>query len=191
MGSHIIEDELESNWYIKCYSSLCSTYLDCICQVPRAARTLTWHGNDKIWAPYIKWVPIEGQWDRFESLYTTGNYTGTGFLLLPLHSSNVSFPATPWRNRQPCGVADMCGAAYSIACITSKWRHNGHDGVSNHQPHDCLRNRLFRRRSKKTSKLSVTGLCARNSPVTGEFPAQRASNAEKVSIWWRHHEMDS
>ena len=25
------------------------------------------------------------------------------------------------------------------------------------------------------------------SPVTGEFPAQRASNAENVSIRWRHH----
>ena len=23
--------------------------------------------------------------------------------------------------------------------------------------------------------------------VTGEFPAQMASNAENVSIWWRHH----
>ena len=23
--------------------------------------------------------------------------------------------------------------------------------------------------------------------VTGEFPTQRASNAENVSIWWRHH----
>ena len=45
-----------------------------------------------------------------------------------------------------------------------------------------------RRRSKKTSKLCVTGLCAGNSPVTGEFLAQRASNAENVSIWWRHHE---
>ena len=44
-----------------------------------------------------------------------------------------------------------------------------------------------RRRSKKTSKLRVTGLCEGNSPVTGEFPAQRASNAENVSIWWRHH----
>ena len=38
-------------------------------------------------------------------------------------------------------------------------------------------NRLFRRRSKKTSKLRVTGLYSGNSPVTGEFPAQRASNA--------------
>ena len=43
------------------------------------------------------------------------------------------------------------------------------------------------RRSKKTSKLRVTGLCAGNSPGTGEFPTQRASNAKNVSIWWRHH----
>ena len=70
-----------------------------------------------------------------------------------------------------------------------QWRHNGRDSVSNHQPHDCLLNPLFRRRSKKTSKLRVTGLCARNSSVTGEFSAQMAStsNAENVSIWWRHH----
>ena len=36
-----------------------------------------------------------------------------------------------------------------------QWRHNGLDGVSNHQPHHCLFNRLFRSRSKKTSKLRV------------------------------------
>ena len=66
-------------------------------------------------------------------------------------------------------------------------RHNECDCVANHQPHDCLLNRLFRRRSKETSKLRVTGLCEGNSPVTGEFPAQRGSNAEKVSIWWCHH----
>ena len=41
---------------------------------------------------------------------------------------------------------------------------------------------------KKTSKLHVTGLSVGNSPRTGEFPAQMASNAENVSIWWRHHE---
>ena len=68
-----------------------------------------------------------------------------------------------------------------------RWRHNGRDGVSDHQPHDCLLNRLFRHRSKKTSKLRVTGLCAGNSPGTGEFLAQRDSYAENVSIRWRHH----
>ena len=40
---------------------------------------------------------------------------------------------------------------------------------------------------RKKSKLWITGLCARNSPVTGEFPAQMASNTENVSIWWCHH----
>ena len=67
------------------------------------------------------------------------------------------------------------------------WRHNERDSVSNHQPNDCLLNHSFMCKSKKTPKLRVTGLCVGNSPVTGEFPAQRASNAENVSIWWRHH----
>ena len=68
-----------------------------------------------------------------------------------------------------------------------QWLATERDGVSKHEPRDCLLNRLFRRRSKKTSKLRDTGLYEGNSPVTGEFPAQRASNAENVSIWWRHH----
>ena len=40
---------------------------------------------------------------------------------------------------------------------------------------------------RKTSKCRVTGLCAGNSPGTGEFPAEMASNAEIVSSWRRHH----
>ena len=75
----------------------------------------------------------------------------------------------------------------TVSHTTLRWRRNGHGGVSNHQPHHCLLNRLFGCRSKKTSKLHVTGLCAGNSPGTGEFPAQMASNAENVFIWWRHH----
>ena len=71
---------------------------------------------------------------------------------------------------------------------TSQWRHNGLDGVSNHWPRHCLLSRLFGRRSKKTLKLRVTDYCAWNSPMTGEFPAQMATNAENVSIWWCHHE---
>ena len=68
-----------------------------------------------------------------------------------------------------------------------QWRHNERDGVSHHQRLDYLLSRLFMRRSKEKSKLRVTGLCEGNSPVTGEFPAQRASNMKNVSIWWRHH----
>ena len=67
------------------------------------------------------------------------------------------------------------------------WRLNRRECVSIHQPRgdSCL----FSHRSMKTSKLRVTGLCKGNSPVIGEFLAQRASNAENVSIliWWCHH----
>ena len=59
-----------------------------------------------------------------------------------------------------------------------RWRRNERDGVSNHQPHQCLLNRIFSHRWKKISKLRFTGLCEGNSPVAGEFTAQRASNAE-------------
>ena len=53
----------------------------------------------------------------------------------------------------------------------------------NHQPHDWLVDRLFKVQIKENIKLRVTGICA----MTGEFPAQRASNAENVFIWWRNH----
>ena len=83
---------------------------------------------------------------------------------------------------------------YDTMLITTKlsgnvlqWRYNERGGVSNHQPHECVFNRLFRRRSRKTSKLCVTGLCEGNLPMTGEFPAQMANNAENVSIWWSYH----
>ena len=76
----------------------------------------------------------------------------------------------------------------NLNCFHSlQWYHNEHSGISNHQPHDCLLNCLFMCMSNKTSNFHVTGLCAGNSPVTGEFPAQIASNVENVSIWWHHH----
>ena len=77
------------------------------------------------------------------------------------------------------------------ALTTLRWRHNGSVGVSDQRPHDCLLSRSFRCRSKKTPKRHVTGLCAGNSSVTGEFPAQMASNAESISIAWRHRDNKS
>ena len=79
---------------------------------------------------------------------------------------------------------------YIVQQTSLQWCHNGHDGISNHQPHHCLLNFLFRRKSKETSKLRITGLCAGNSPVTGELPTQRASNGENFSIWWCHNKSD-
>ena len=70
-----------------------------------------------------------------------------------------------------------------MAPFPLQWGHNGRDEVSNHRRLHCL----HKRRSKKAKKLRVTGLCEGNSSVIGEFPAQKASNADNISIWWRHH----
>ena len=69
-----------------------------------------------------------------------------------------------------------------------QWRHNVRGGVSNHQPHDCIYSTVYsgadQRKHQSSASLAFVWV---NSPMTGEFPAQRASNAENVSIWWRHH----
>ena len=114
------------------------------------------------------------------------------------------FDLCTWRSISNGWELDLCYLETKVACALPfistwcigslphmnralQWRHNERDGASNHQPHDCLLNRLFRHRSKKMSKLCVNGPCEGNSPVTGEFHAQRANKAENVSIWWCHH----
>ena len=72
---------------------------------------------------------------------------------------------------------------------TLQWRHNGPDCVSNHLPHDCLLKRSFRRRSKKTSKLRVTGLCTGihrrsvNSPHKGPVTRKMFPIDDVIMIW--------
>ena len=61
-----------------------------------------------------------------------------------------------------CILLRLCTDQFiPISCNPLQWRHNGGDCVSNPQPHGCLLNRLFGHRSKKTSKLRVTGFCSR------------------------------
>ena len=75
-------------------------------------------------------------------------------------------------------LKDSCKLERMDVLNSLQWRHNERDDVSNYRRLDCLLNRLFRPRSRTASKLRVTGLCEGNLPVTGKFPAQRASNAE-------------
>ena len=71
------------------------------------------------------------------------------------------------------------------------WLHNDHDGVSNHQSHGCLLNRLFKRRSKKTLKLRVTGLCVGNSPGPVNSPHKGPVTRKMFPfddvIMWHHN----
>ena len=99
-------------------------------------------------------------------------------------SNVISFYVPLWRSKICNG--DHLHLIEGVLCAL-QWLCNEHDGVSNHRRLECLLNRLFRRRSKKSLKLRLTGLCEENSQVTGEFPAQKANYAERVSIWWRNH----
>ena len=79
--------------------------------------------------------------------------------------------------------------AHSTGCRQFEhWHHNDHDGVSNHLPHGCLLNRLFRRRSNKASKFRVTGLCVGNSPGPVNSPhkgpvTRKMSPFDDVIMW--------
>ena len=79
-------------------------------------------------------------------------------------------PASPLFTQPSSRLRDLMIRRLMQYWNTLQWRHDGRDSVSNHQLRHCLLNRL-------------------SSPVTGEFPAQMASNAENVPIWWRHHEL--
>ena len=48
-----------------------------------------------------------------------------------------------------------------------QWRHNERDCVSNHQPHDCLLNRLFKAQLKENIR------APRHWPLCGEFTGDR------------------
>ena len=95
---------------------------------------------------------------------------------------SIFLPVVYYRHAFLLPMAEERGLLRGGFNIPLRWRHNGHVGVSNHQPHHCLLNDLVGRRLKKTSKLCVTGLCVGNSLLTGEFPAQMASNAKRLSF---------
>ena len=75
----------------------------------------------------------------------------------------VRYKYTPFNSESLCGYwGDIWCLHHAVTSLLihkhiTMMSHNERDDVSNHQPHDCLLNRLFRRRSKKTSKLRVTG----------------------------------
>ena len=124
--------------------------------------------------------PHKGQWRGALIFYLICTWTNswvnnrdTGDLRR--HRAHYGVTVMPTATRYTCAinlskVTDATNSKCNSLChsvlelISLHWRHNDQDGVSNHQPHGCLLNRLFRRRSKKTSKLHVTGLCVGNSP---------------------------
>ena len=105
-------------------------------------------------------------------------------LFLPLHKMCLSLVKQCGNDQvQQGGIMYMCLRLLRLAL---QLRHNGLDGVSNHQPHYCVYSAVYSCADQRKHHSSAS-LAFGNSPGTGEFPAQMASNAENASIWWRHH----
>ena len=132
----------------------------------------------------IKWAGYIGHSLKFDTKHLTYGlkiaYHVESWIALRLNFSWTCF----LNGTVCCRVPDtqpinaICKWIYSL-----QWRHNERDGVSKHRYLHCLLNCCFMRRSKKTSKLRVTGLCAENAPVIGEFPVEKASVAENVYMY--------
>ena len=132
-------------------------------------------------------------WDRILTHITPIYWThGPFYDFILYHFSSYDLPdkMTPYFGRNEISAMNVysyihwCHRTISFINKDVKykslhWRHNGHYCVSNYQPHDCLSNRLFRRRSKKTSKIRVTGLCAGTSPGPVNSP-QKESVTRKM-----------
>ena len=112
---------------------------------------------------------------------------------LPIESGGITNHMSYVITETTCGLTIIL-VTYSANrfryFVSLRWRHNDHDSVSNHQPHGCLLNRLFRRRSKKTSNLRVTGLCVGNSPGPVNSPhkgpvTQKMFPFDDVIMWRR------
>ena len=171
---------------------------------PWLSRTYSAQGPDSVGDECIWWNSVYPLWHSDVHKWTTEDHWRVQMAMI-LHTTRsfrwflcteshtmwrlygffVDTWTTRWTNTSLTEWRANKWATVLIKCRlipTSPWRHNEHDGVSNHQHHDCLLSRLFRRRSNKTSKPRIAGLCEGNSAVTVEFPTQRASNTENVSI---------
>ena len=92
---------------------------------------------------------------------------------------------------ETCTHLSMCVVIWSINC-TLQWRHNGRDSVSNHQPHECLLNRLIRRRKHQSSASLAFVRGIHRGPVTRPVTRKMFSfddvimkQLETFAVQWR------
>ena len=134
------------------------------------AQTMAWRrpGDEPLSEPMMAHL-LTHAWGDLKNLFDSSMSSSNA--IVQILALNAVFSLNPYKSDEVKTIISSRNPARIHENWRGKslqWHHNGRDGVSNHQPRDCLFNRLFRRRSKK-------------------FPAQRANNAGNISIWWRHH----
>ena len=87
-----------------------------------------------------------------------------------------TIPFKPYKWRSPSGTVIQNVRSQAFVLSALQWRHNERDGVSTHQPHDFFI--TVYAQIEENIKTPRHWPFWRNSPVTGEFPAERSSYAD-------------
>ena len=165
-------------WGISCEIALIWMSLDftddqsTLVQVMAWCRQATRHYLSQCWPRSLSPYGVTGpQWVKMDALKLAVHVL---FLLvwfsacMYVPNSFISGWPRSWSMRED--VTNVTSSHWLGPCSATYRKRSlllHYNNVINHQPHHCLLRRLFGSRSKKTSKLRVTGLCAGNSPVTG------------------------
>ena len=158
---------------------------------PRHSLKLT-HGHKKVttcfW-PFVRWIPLTKASDAelWRFLWSVPwingwvNNRDTGNLRR--HRGHYGVAVMQWLGVVMAQIFhDIMAKSVVMSQLIFLWTHWGsvmHDYVVE-PSHKWFRWRL--------DAFPMPSPYRNQFTVTGEFPAQRASNAENVSIWWRHHE---
>ena len=85
-------------------------------------------------------------------------------------------------------TTDGSASDENFSSISLHWRHNERHGVSNHRHIDCLRNRFVQAHTQGNINTPRHWHLWGKSTDDRWIPITRASVAENVFIWWRHHD---
>ena len=99
----------------------------------------------------------------------------------------------PWPTSQVLYLQREHSVTSNSFMKTSQWRHNERDRVASQITsltivYSTVYSGVDQRKHQRSALLAFVRRI--HPSVTGEFPAQKASNAENISIWWRHHIYD-
>ena len=163
-------------------------------------RTQPLHSNTHLISEKLKRLVFEIQYilNVYDTYITTLPKHKTWNTMTPWHGNAFGITGPLYCKSSNTELWYFSVVRQSNLLTTLQWRNNEADCVSNHQPYDCLLNGLFRRRSKKTSKLRVTGLCAGihrgpvNSPHKGPvtrkmFPFDDVIMTQSNCRWFGTH----
>ena len=134
--------------------NFCSNAISCRKRIPNAFQ-FVWDAFGRFWRHskcYTTWI-VPRKWPEY---FECGQKAHRILGLQLEYTSNARITVR----------IHFIRSVHYLQC-TLQWRHNERDSVPNHQPHDCLRNSLFKTQIKENIK------APRHWPLWGELTGDR------------------